>query len=493
MTNQPFGAFVELEHRPTIVSPAPAFQKSANGLSIAPSSQDLDQMTWGQQYTGPGTDAATLTTPDDLEGSFPSTPTAHEAVEIVQTWRQPYMNRFRYLSACLIIFANGLNDSAPGALIPYMEKRYKIGYAIVSMIFITNAIGFISAALVANVLHSRLGRAKTLAVAQAFLLCGYIPIVCKPPFAVVVLSFLLLGVGLALNVALLNTFCANLANPTQVLGGFHGSYGIGGILGPLIATALVVRGYAWSTFYFLSLGLTVFNFFFATWSFWDMENEAPAQLLSSLERTATRRVATESAGGKKGSLLKQVLKSKVTILGAVFIFAYQGAEVSISGWVISFLITYRKGDPTRVGYVTAGFWAGITLGRFGLAYPAQRIGEKTAIFILTISAAVFELLVWFVPSVVGNAVAVSIVGLMLGPVYPCATTILAQLIPRKLHITSLSFVSALGSSGGALAPFSTGLLAQAVGTYVLHPICIGLFGVMCLALLMLPNIDKKKA
>jgi len=34
-------------------------------------------------------------------------------------------------------------------------------------------------------------------------------------------------------------------------------------------------------------------------------------------------------------------------------------------------------------------------------------------------------------------------------------------------MTSLAFVSALGSSGGAVAPFFTGLLAQATGTWVL--------------------------
>ena len=51
------------------------------------------------------------------------------------------------------------------------------------------------------------------------------------------------------------------------------------------------------------------------------------------------------------------------ILAALFIFAYQGAEVSISGWVLSFLVQYRNGDLNRVGCVTAGFWGGITLGK----------------------------------------------------------------------------------------------------------------------------------
>ena len=33
---------------------------------------------------------------------------------------------------------------------------------------------------------------------------------------------------------------------------------------------------------------------------------------------------------------------------------YQGSEVAISGWVISYLIHYRDGAPSKVGNVTAG-------------------------------------------------------------------------------------------------------------------------------------------
>jgi hypothetical protein len=40
----------------------------------------------------------------------------------MQSVWEPYMNRFRLLAMCLILFGNGLNDSAPGPLIPYMEK-----------------------------------------------------------------------------------------------------------------------------------------------------------------------------------------------------------------------------------------------------------------------------------------------------------------------------------------------------------------------------------
>jgi hypothetical protein len=40
----------------------------------------------------------------------------------IQTVWHPYGNRFRVLAACLTCFGNGMNDSAPGALIASIEK-----------------------------------------------------------------------------------------------------------------------------------------------------------------------------------------------------------------------------------------------------------------------------------------------------------------------------------------------------------------------------------
>ena len=95
------------------------------------------------------------------------------------------------------------------------------------------------------------------------------------------------------------------------------------------------------------------------------------------------------------------------------------------------------------------------------------------------------------PNIIGDAVAVSILGLLLGPIYPCATNILMKLLPRNVQTTAISFVSSAGSSGGAVAPFMTGLLAQAAGTYVLHPVCIGLFVLVLGCWFSLPKVVKR--
>lgn len=79
-------------------------------------------------------------------------------------------------------------DIAAGALIPYMETQYSIGYAIVSLIFITNAIGFITAAFFTDITLEKLGRSRACMFSEAMLIVGYVILACTPPFPVVVIA-----------------------------------------------------------------------------------------------------------------------------------------------------------------------------------------------------------------------------------------------------------------------------------------------------------------
>jgi MFS family permease len=152
-----------------------------------------------------------------------------------------------------------------------------------------------------------------------------------------------------------------------------------------------------------------------------------------------------------------------------------------------------------------------TPGRFTLSFLGHQMGERLFVFLVTFGvrlslpiqlpirkphpnlsqALIIELLVWFVPSIPGDSVAVAFSGLLLGPIYPCSVHIFHRLIPGRMLISSLSLIASVGSSGGAVAPFITGILAQKVGTYVLHPICIGLFVVMGACWSLLPKVEKR--
>ena len=139
------------------------------------------------------------------------------------------------------------------------------------------------------------------------------------------------------------------------------------------------------------------------WSFWNYEKEETSRLNHNLERLASHQRAAELGETSKFKAIARAFKNRTTLVGALFVFAYQGAEVSESGWFISYLIDYRNGDPAHVGYVTSGFWAGITLGRFVLTHLARRVGEKRFVYGLGIGVIAFQLLAWLVPNVIGDS------------------------------------------------------------------------------------------
>ncbi|KAH8681186.1 major facilitator superfamily domain-containing protein [Xylariales sp. PMI_506] len=314
-------------HQSQTQLPHPPQRVKSRSYPAVPQQGDLMEL---RELTRSGLQSSGLNTPD-LEMSRPATPTSRTdaAIDALPSF--------------------GFNNSASGALIPYMEVHYNIGYAIVSLIFVGVALGFILAAPLIARLQAALGRARLLALSQLLLICGYIPVVCTAPFPVIVVAFFLVGLGCALNLSISNVLCANLTNGAAALGVLHGSYGIGGIAAPLIATAMVTAGsLIWSRYYLISLSFATFNLLFATWAFWSFEKEDPVDLTRMTEDGAVAAFTQSQLAA-----MFAAFGSRVVVIGAIFTFAYQGAEVSVSGWVISFLINTRGGDPSRVGYVSS--------------------------------------------------------------------------------------------------------------------------------------------
>ena len=336
MTSSSFTTSFDFERQSGVRRPSATWQ-------IAPNALELDNAVFsGIQASIP---LARLSSP--LTQQVPAT--------VVESLTSPPRNKYRFLNACCISVLLGLNDSALGALLPYIEKDYSITYTIVSLIFVAVAMGFIGATPFTSALQSKLGRGKMLVLTQALMLTGAAINSRRPPFIAVVAGNFLIGLGAAWAWALNNVFCASMANATTVLGIFHGSYGIGGVLGPLTVT-LVTSRRAWSEFYIISLSLAAFNGIGAYWSCRGYEAEIPSHFLPHSSNQADRNKPSWSRA------LVKALHNRTTIVGALFIFAYQGAEVSISGWIISFLLTSRPHPPSQsasLGYVTSGFWGGI--------------------------------------------------------------------------------------------------------------------------------------
>lgn len=81
-----------------------------------------------------------------------------------------------------------------------------------------------------------------------------------------------------------------------------------------------------------------------------------------------------------------------------------------------------------------------------------------------------EVTVWVVPSLLENALAVSFIGLLLGPMYPILMNHSTGILPRWLLTGCLGYIASIGQAGSAVLPFLTGLLASKFGIASLQPL-----------------------
>jgi len=65
----------------------------------------------------------------------------------------------------------------------------------------------------------------------------------------------------------------------------------------------------------------------------------------------------EKTAESEAGTFKQVMKTRTVHLLAFFILIYVGVEVTIGGWIVTYIIQVRGGGPSA-GYISSGFFGG---------------------------------------------------------------------------------------------------------------------------------------
>jgi len=168
---------------------------------------------------------------------------------------------------------------------------------------------------------------------------------------------------------------------------------------------------------------------------------------------------------------------------------YVGVEVTLGGWIVTF-VEQKRGGGASAGYISSGFFGGIMLGRITLMWLNKKIGERRVMFIYAFLAIQLEVTIWVVPSLLENAVAVSFIGLLLGPMYPILMNYCTDVLPRWLLTGCVGWIGGIGQTGSAVLPFLTGLLASKFGIESLQPFIVSMMSTMVVIWAFVPRARR---
>ncbi|EAU93127.2 hypothetical protein CC1G_12662 [Coprinopsis cinerea okayama7 len=411
-------------------------------------------------------------------------------------------------------FACGWSDGA--TVLPYFMEEFNITFMTSSLLYAAATVGFIFGTFIIELLIRQLGQTnstkstsswiphhiKRLASRRAHAVA---PSRHSPSqarhlsliYASVVFALYFVVMGLRTGYpALLSAYCicaiaraimSGSLNPyfgsvaPMHIGFSHSLWSFGTVAAPLVCQTIISKGVPWPHFYFGSLVLAGMNTLLLAVAFAPTHLEFNSERRQLTDDTSCSTPSSEKEGkadafypvpkpAQPANLLKRVLSHPFQWAISMFVGFTFGTETTSQGFIVTYLLGHRNANPKTAGYVSVGFYAGLMVGRFAWGSFSQIATfkqRKIAIYGCLLIALTMHLLIRFIPSVVANAVSVSMVGLAFGPLFPSAMNMLSDILPAEQHLVGMALLSAGSSFGNAILSFCAGVMLNAKGIHML--------------------------
>ncbi len=373
-----------------------------------------------------------------------------------------------FLSVTTLFFAWGFITSNNDPLVASLKASFSLTYteALMTQLVSFAAYGIMS--LPAAVLLNRLGAFGSIMIALATMTCGcalVLALARYQNYALILLALFVLGVGITILQVAANPLAAALGPPESShfrltfaqafnsLGVVVGvSFGSGVMLGEDVIRAghapitdpaqraLALNGvtHAFGIIALFLVGIMAF-----TW----------------VSRKHIR--AGDAVREELGSPFA-ALRSRWAVFGAIAIWLYVGAEVSIGSIMINFL---NREDVLNLPLETAGFylaniyWMGALVGRFIGSYLLTRIAAPLLLGCAAAMAALLCVTVVLTDGLIAACAALA-VGLFNSIMFPTIFTLTLE--RAGVARSSTSGLLCLAIVGGAILPYSVGMIADNV-------------------------------
>ncbi|MBD2214547.1 MFS transporter [Nostoc linckia FACHB-104] len=383
-------------------------------------------------------------------------------------WQQPHLTS-RWIGVAIAFYAFiaiGIAEAGLGVLLPSILSTYQLTPATVTLLFVSQISGYIVAAFSSSLVSSRLGLARMLLIAASALTTALLIYALSPYWLIMVIAGTLLGLGIGLIDAGINTYIVQDSRSANLIGSLHAFYGIGALLGPAVATTLLAVGMNWRQVYLVLASvvsvLVIGLFGVILWRYQPMMAKV-----------------TPSDTSAVGNLQRSLYHPAVLLTG-LLLLVYVGTEASVGNWAYTVQSVARQTPELIAGYSVSAYWMGLTIGRFSLSYALNRLGAVRTISLSLILLMISLVAWWLLPD---QWISLPLIGFALATIFPATIWLIPQRVPETLVPAAVGFATSTASFGAALIPTGVGWLANWAGLDIIPMLmlipAIVMIGVHC--------------
>ncbi|OHW96486.1 MFS transporter [Colletotrichum incanum] len=378
---------------------------------------------------------------------------------------------FKMAAAAWSFVVLGLFVSTIGVTIPHLQESYQLTDIHVSAIFLVGPIGYCLASSLSNRIHLRFGQIGIAVLGPACHLFYAITGALRPSFPVFLLGAGIGSFGMGLLDGSWCAWVAGLKNANTLSGILHGSFSTGAAICPYIAGRLLsTNDGLWHQWFYVLSFASALELLVLCLAFKDEDsNEYKNSGTGPSQRCFDDEVNQ-----------REVLKYSATWVYAAYLLADVGTESTVSGWVVAFMLRVRHTSTYASSICSSGFWTGMAIGRLALGVVTDKLGARRAVILYLLLVPVFIVLFTLVRVLWVSVLSMSLIGFLMGPLFPSCIVQLVYFLPKGLHIGAVSFVASIGQIGGAILPYLLGVITQTMGLWVFPYMLLAQFLVMLL-------------
>jgi fucose permease len=355
---------------------------------------------------------------------------------------QPGSSRVLFVCACLCLVTFGVVLTTLGAVLPSVMERFAIDKASAGTLLSLLTFGVLAGALVFGPVVDRRGYKAILIAATALIAVALQGVAFAPSMTWLRVSVFLTGFGGGIINGCANTLVSDISGAERgprlnFLGLF---FGVGAAGVPLMLALLTGR-FSHAAL-IASAGVLV--------------------LVPLVVIAMTRFPPPKQAQGFPIAAAARLLRDPLTLLMGVMLFLQSGMEMTVGGWTSTFA-KEELAVPERTGlFLLSLFWTGMMLGRLAIGTVLSNVSPFRILYsCLTIALGGGAMLV-ATRSVSVAALAFFLLGLGFAAMFPTVLGFLGTRYPA-LSGTAFSAAFVMALTGGMTLPYTTGVLADALG------------------------------